>query len=233
MAYRYYAVRHGKTVGVVSSWAECKEMVDGIKGAEFKGFNDEDSALEYLKTGKVTFDKSAVVDKPTEDAVNIYARGLESCGSFDIGVVVEGSERAHNFFGRIDAVDYASLGSIAAELLSVMVGVQLARDMGFKCLNIVFAYDGVEKWYDGSWAAKGSLQSDYAALLNNLRLAYDLSISFKKMSGKKGAPGVVLANKLVTRASNDRQYIDVDKILRGTIVVADVPLYSISKGLTV
>lgn len=233
MAYSFYAVRHGKTRGVVTSWNECKEMIDGVKGAEFKGFNNEDEAYEYLETGKVPFTAKATVAKPIEGAVNVYARGLEACDVLDIGMVIEGHEFTHNFFGRVIARDYAKLGNIAAELIAVMTGVQLAKDLGYKSINIVFAYDGVEKWFDGSWAAKGVLQNEYASVLNDLRLGSDLSFTFTKVAGKSGNNGVGLANKLAKNSTVRQQYIELDKILRGTIVAADVPLLSISKGLTV
>lgn len=47
MAWNFYAVRKGKTTGVVTSWAECQEMVKGVSGAEFKGFNSEQEAQAY------------------------------------------------------------------------------------------------------------------------------------------------------------------------------------------
>ena len=38
MAKKYYAVKAGKKPGIYESWAACKSMVDGYKGAIYKGF---------------------------------------------------------------------------------------------------------------------------------------------------------------------------------------------------
>jgi hypothetical protein len=45
---KYYAVRVGRENGVVvRSWDECKKLVDGYSGAQFKSFWDEDSAIDF------------------------------------------------------------------------------------------------------------------------------------------------------------------------------------------
>ncbi|GFH18035.1 RNase H, partial [Haematococcus lacustris] len=35
---KHYAVRQGRSVGVLSTWDECKESVLGCKGAQYKSF---------------------------------------------------------------------------------------------------------------------------------------------------------------------------------------------------
>lgn len=45
---KYYAVRVGRENGVVvRSWDECKKLVDGYPGAQFKSFWDEDLAIDF------------------------------------------------------------------------------------------------------------------------------------------------------------------------------------------
>ena len=48
MAKLCYAIRKGRRPGIVYSWDACKESVDGFRGAEYKGFDSEVEALEYL-----------------------------------------------------------------------------------------------------------------------------------------------------------------------------------------
>ena len=52
MAKKFYAVKVGKKPGVYRTWDECKEQTSGYPGVEFKGFNDEEAALNYLEEEK-------------------------------------------------------------------------------------------------------------------------------------------------------------------------------------
>ena len=38
MANKFYAVRSGRETGIFETWDECKRLVTGFKGAEYKGF---------------------------------------------------------------------------------------------------------------------------------------------------------------------------------------------------
>jgi hypothetical protein len=40
---KYYGIRAGRKIGVVETWAECKELVDGIPFSEFKSFFTRDA----------------------------------------------------------------------------------------------------------------------------------------------------------------------------------------------
>lgn len=48
----YYAVAKGRTVGVCTSWDECKKRTEKFKGAVFKKFNTEEEALNFIKANK-------------------------------------------------------------------------------------------------------------------------------------------------------------------------------------
>ncbi|CAG9464262.1 unnamed protein product [Pedinophyceae sp. YPF-701] len=45
----FYAVRLGRRPGVYGTWDECKEQVDGFKGAKFKSFMNQREAEEFVK----------------------------------------------------------------------------------------------------------------------------------------------------------------------------------------
>ena len=229
MAWRFYAVRKGKRAGIVQSWEECKDLTAGIAGAEYKGFNSEDEAQEYLKTGKVPQGSAGVtVNPPTADnEVNVYARGTNANGIIDIGVVIESKIKVWEFYGEIVCKDFPITG-FTGELVATMVAVQLCRDTGFSKINIVFSYDGVEKWFTGDWAARGNVQGEYVKCLTWLSRNCQMSFSFVK-GGKTGRIRWLNdAEKLITRSRNNRQYIDKDKVFRCQLTSRDVPLYSIS-----
>lgn len=45
---KYYAVRKGQHPGIYTSWPEAQKEVSGFSGAEFKGFNIEAEAREFM-----------------------------------------------------------------------------------------------------------------------------------------------------------------------------------------
>lgn len=67
----FYAVRKGKEPGIYKTWADCEAQVKGFPGAEYKKFNDEKSAKDFISPEQVTENKSAEVKKnliPEEEA---------------------------------------------------------------------------------------------------------------------------------------------------------------------
>nr|WP_211089402.1 ribonuclease H family protein [Secundilactobacillus angelensis] len=45
---KYYAVRKGQHPGIYTSWPEAQKEVSGFSGAEFKGFNSEAEAKQFM-----------------------------------------------------------------------------------------------------------------------------------------------------------------------------------------
>lgn len=230
MAKKCYAIKKGYRTGIVNTWDECKQATAGFSGAEYRGFNSFEEAEEYLHGNATAFDKNTGgrvrIDKPTDDkTVNIYTDGTYKDNIIAFGVYIESKERSFSFYGAVDCGKYHSIANIAGELLAVLVGVQLAKDMGFLNINIVYDYLGVELWYNGEWTARGELQQLYVTLMNSLRLQYGVSYNFLKVNGHSGVDGNEKADKLAERARNFKSYIDINSILRGILTVRDVPLF--------
>ncbi|QHN76952.1 uncharacterized protein DS421_19g648440 [Arachis hypogaea] len=51
--YPFYAIRKGKDPGLYRNWNDCKDKVLGVSNSEYKGFKDEQKAVEWLKRGGV------------------------------------------------------------------------------------------------------------------------------------------------------------------------------------
>ncbi|GAW98964.1 ribonuclease HI [Secundilactobacillus mixtipabuli] len=49
---KYYAVRKGQHPGIYTSWPEAQKEVSGFSGAEFKGFNTEAEAQQFMGQAK-------------------------------------------------------------------------------------------------------------------------------------------------------------------------------------
>ena len=63
MAKKYYAVKAGKKPGIYESWAACKSMVDGYKGAIYKGFMTYEEAKAFLGGGTIESGQSKSRDR--------------------------------------------------------------------------------------------------------------------------------------------------------------------------
>eukprot|EP00795_Rhopilema_esculentum_P007723 gene7723-13553_t len=49
----FYAVKSGRQCGIYKTWDECKQQVNGFKGARFKKFKTRNEALDFMR-GKST-----------------------------------------------------------------------------------------------------------------------------------------------------------------------------------
>ena len=229
MAKKLYAIRKGKVTGIVYSWEECLNATAGYSGAEYRGFNNEDEANAYLngrELARKSNGQTIVISKPEVlDEVNIYTDGSYKDGFVSVGIYLETREKSFRFYGLVDARQYSSINNIAGELFAVLVGVQLAKDMGYYRLNILYDQDGVENWVTGGWKANGELQSIYASLMRQYRIINGLTFNFLYVRGHSGIYGNNMADKMANRARNFNRYIDTNKILQGRITASDVPLF--------
>ena len=80
MASKFYAVRKGKKAGIYLSWDECKSMVHGFAGAEYKSFSTRQEAEEYINGDKFSDLNSkseayAYVDGSFNTATGVYGYG--------------------------------------------------------------------------------------------------------------------------------------------------------------
>lgn len=57
----YYAVAHGRNVGIYQTWDECKAQTDHFSGPRFKKFKTELEAKDFIENYKITDGKSSVV----------------------------------------------------------------------------------------------------------------------------------------------------------------------------
>lgn len=232
MSKKYYAVRKGMKVGIVTSWEQCKTLISGYSGAEYKGFNTVEEAEAYMRSDSSstssTDNRKAPVSRPTsDDVVNIYTSSSCQDGKVSLGIYLESNKKQWQLFGVVDGSQYFQMSDIAGKLLDVLVGVQLAFKLGFTKMNIVYNYQGVELWYTGEWRAKGELQRLYTSLLHQLHVSYGVDYRFIDAGSSRKADGLIIANQMVQRARNFVRYIDCNKILKGTLDVGDVGLYKI------
>ena len=59
MAKKYYVVRKGYKTGIFVDWEECKSYVCEFSGAEYKSFNNQADAYDYLCSKDFGFSSSS------------------------------------------------------------------------------------------------------------------------------------------------------------------------------
>ena len=71
---KVYAVKKGKQTGLFYSWNECKESVSGYPGAEYKGFETEEEAKNYLEN-RIQEIKKVDIEENTTNQLVVYVDG--------------------------------------------------------------------------------------------------------------------------------------------------------------
>ena len=224
MAGKYYAVRKGFRTGIFHSWDECQSATKGFSGAEFKSFKNEKDATAYLN-GTYIMDKSEVrvnLPTPTDHMVCIYTDGSYKDGVHALGVCMQLVGKTLGFCGILDGSEFGSSHNIFGELMAAMAGVQVAVNMGYREIFILYDNQGVESWYTGDWRANCDIARIYASVMRGLVTNHGLTLYFLHVKSHTGIEGNHLADVYAKRARNLGIAIDSDAILSGTLTLSDV-----------
>lgn len=228
----YYAIRRGKVTGIVKSWEECKDRVTGVSGAEFKGFNSIEEAEAYMSgtssSEACSEDVSEILQPLDENSVNVFIRGSYNRERADVGIVLEGKDKGYKFYGELFCPEYAQLNGFAGELLASMISAQLCAQLDYKNLNMLYTYDGVQKWCDGRWLSRNPLPIKYNSIMRSLQIQHGLKYNFIKRRKGVSSSGLSAAEGMLARAKATGEYIDIDLVRSGRLTMNDVPLYTIT-----
>lgn len=184
MAGKFYAVRAGKKAGIYSTWDECKKMVDGYSGAQYKSFKTKKDAEEFMGNGSPNvngatgdIDIYAFVDGSFNSVTNVYGYGGFLCYE-DKKIILEGSGS--------DA-EMASMRNVAGEVLGSMAAIRKALELGLDHIYIYYDYMGIEMWATGSWKRNKKGTIAYYDYINSIKDKID--IKFVKVKGHSGVEG--------------------------------------------
>lgn len=177
--HNYYAVAHGRNIGVFYSWSECSAQVIGYSRAVFKGFASLDEAERFLKQRTETSVSDSC--KPTKK------RKLDSTPPSNLKLFFDGGSRGNPGIAGFGIVLYDSndtevasdarhLEGIAtnnkAEYAGLLEGILAALKLGCKDLTIRGDSTLVIKQATGEWQVKNEGLMPYATaaktLLGNL-----------------------------------------------------------------
>ena len=199
-AKKFYAVKKGKITGVFSSWEDCKASVDGVSGAEYKGFATRQEAEQYLGLAPTSDEEDsarnskpkaapgtliAYVDGSYEDSLKKYAFGC-------VFITTDGT--VYTAYGNGDNEKSLQHRNVTGEMLGAMYAVRTAMISGYDAIDIYFDYEGIEKWVTGAWKAKAEHTQKYAVSMREW--GKSIRIGFHKVAAHTNVKYNELADKM-------------------------------------
>lgn len=194
MASKFYAVRKGVTPGIYQSWAECKAMVTGFSGAEYKSFPTLQEAQGYMNMGAGQTmsgeqpEVYAFVDGSFNQKTKVYGYG---------GFLVYDNKK-ELLQGSGNDEEMASMRNVAGEVLGSMAAVRRAVELGLKELVIYYDYMGIEMWALGLWKRNKKGTIAYYDYIQSVK--GKIVLRFVKVKGHSGVEGNEEADLLAKRA---------------------------------
>ncbi|MFW2491695.1 viroplasmin family protein [Clostridium chromiireducens] len=230
MGKKFYAVKKGKVPGIYATWGECSENVNGFPGAIYKGFATKKEAEEFIgasqqdSTGEEEIarvysesDAIAYVDGSYDDLKKQY-----SCG---VIIFFNGGEE--RFAEKFSDPDMVEMRNVAGEIEGAKRAMRFCIENGIKSIDIIYDYEGIEKWCTGAWQAKKDGTKAYKKFYNEVKKSVD--INFVKVKGHSGNTYNELADSLAKSALGigDLQKITV----RDNGILANKIKYDDLKGI--
>lgn len=199
-AKKIYAVKKGKQTGVFDTWEECREIVGGYPGAEYKGFATIEEAQAYLagaepavKSGPTAGGRKRRNESPGTQRPDIRPVSADELiayvdGSYDntlkkyafgcVFLLFDG--KIYTECGNGDTPECLLLRNVTGEMLGAMFAVRFAMANGFNSVELRYDYQGIEKWVTGEWRSKTDLTRKYAEAMRRWNKA--IRITFRKVA---------------------------------------------------
>ncbi len=194
MAKKFYAVKHGKTTGIFTSWDECKATVEGVANARYKGFATREEAEAYL-TGE-----EPQLIQPKEGCAVAYVDGSYKAETeeFSYGAVLFVNGEELEFSGAYYNPEVKDMRNVAGELKGAMEMMNYCIKNNIPALEIHHDYEGIAKWAKGEWKTNKLGTKMYKEYCD--RVCDKLNITFVKVKGHSGDTNNDRADKLAKKA---------------------------------
>lgn len=196
---KFYAVKKGVKPGIYSSWSECQENIKGFSGAEFKGFSTKEEAEEFLGMHNKNETNTKSLLQSKSEAIAYVDGSYDSVKrQYSYGAVIfynGGEERFAEKFSNPDMID---MRNVAGEIEGAKRAMKFCIQNGIKSIDIVYDYEGIEKWCTGAWRAKKEGTKEYKKFFNSVK--DKVSIRFVKVKGHSGDKFNDLADSLAKSA---------------------------------
>lgn len=184
---KYYAVIKGRNVEnkIFTSWDECKEAVQGFKGAKYKSFTSEKEAKDYLNTGTIATKKEDC--KYRKDILHAYVDG-----SYNQDLKRYGSGIAYVFRNTLFNMDSFSNSpsaesnswQVEGELMACIRVMEECLEANIKDVAVFHDYEGVASHAIGTWARNTQLSEVYHNLMQDYMK--QINVTFVQVNSHTG-----------------------------------------------
>ncbi|GEK88177.1 ribonuclease HI [Alkalibacterium putridalgicola] len=195
MPKKYYAVKKGRKPGIYSTWPDAQKQVSGYPSAQFKSFQTEREAQEYvngdLETPSLVTPDSLVayVDGSFDKRTQTYSYGV---------VLLKNNKVLAELNNSARDPEYAESFQIAGECFGALNAIKWAIDNSYKDIIIYYDYLGIEMWATGQWKANKTVSKDYVKFFKAFK--NKINISFVKVKAHTGVIYNERADELAKQA---------------------------------
>ncbi|MDE6408450.1 MAG: ribonuclease H family protein [Anaeroplasmataceae bacterium] len=159
---KYYAVKHQDGKDIFTSWDACKEYMIGKKRILQKSFKTLEEAKCFLNDEELELEFKI----PTAYIDGSYDANT-GCYSFGGVLIKDGSYQS--FCRKYEADEFSEARNVAGEIKGAGYIINYAIHQGIKELNIIYDYEGIEKWYTGVWKASSPIALAYVKFKNEVK----------------------------------------------------------------
>ncbi len=174
---KFYAVKEGKIPGIYLTWEECKNQVHGYSGAVYKSFSTREEAINFINNNnKISSDAEAIAY--TDGSYNIKD------GRFSYGVVIFYKGQKLTFSESFFDEEMSEMRNVAGEIKGAEFAFQFCIDNNISTLELLYDYEGIEKWCTGVWRRNKKGTIAYHEYYNSIK--DKLKVTFTKVKGHSG-----------------------------------------------
>jgi len=199
MGKKFYAVKKGHKTGIFTTWEACKQQVSGFSGAVYKSFKTEHEAQAFL-SDKPAAKKTPEQRMPSGDAALAYVDGSYSDATkeFSYGVVLFHKNMELRLAEKFSDPSCIKMRNVAGEIKGAEKAMRYCLEKGIKEVEIVYDYEGIERWCTGEWKANKPGTIAYKEFYDSL--ADRLNVTFRKVKGHSGDTFNDVADQLARSA---------------------------------
>ena len=197
---KFYAVKKGVKPGIYTTWGECQENVNGFPGAVFRGFATKREAEDFIGIHSTEDNSEEIPRIYSESEAIAYVDGSydDQKKQYSYGAVIFYDAGEQRFAEKFSNPDMLEMRNVAGEIEGAKRAMKFCIENGIKSMDIVYDYEGIEKWCTGAWRAKKEGTKEYKKLYNSIKDSVD--INFVKVKGHSGNTFNDLADSLAKSA---------------------------------
>lgn len=197
---KYYAVKHGRQIGIFYSWPDCQKQVIGFPGASYKSFTSLDDANAFINGASTLATPHAPTPLDTNfDGAIAYVDGSYDVrsGMYSYGAIVLYKGAEFESYDKYDD-DLKDMRNVAGEIRGAVFAMQFCLENNIDKLRLYYDYEGISKWCLGEWKTNKQGTTDYKFFYDEIK--HRLSVDFIKVKSHSGDKYNDIADILAKKA---------------------------------